>query len=62
MRYLLESSGFSEVDILYSDPMEDHFLEDISPDNEIARAFNTNVDKLNRALFNSPDYAAFGIK
>ena len=62
MRYMLESTGFSKVDILYSDPLQDHFLEDISPENELARAFNANVDKLNRALFNSPDYAAFGIK
>ncbi len=62
MRYMLESTGFSKVEILYSDPMEDHFLEDISPENEISRVFNANVDKLNRALFNSPDYAAFGIK
>jgi len=62
MRYMLESTGFSKVEILYSDPMEDHFLEDISPENKMAKAFNSNVDKLNKALFNSPDYAAFGIK
>ncbi|MEN8223073.1 MAG: class I SAM-dependent methyltransferase [Acidobacteriota bacterium] len=62
MRYMLESTGFSKVDIMYSDPLKDYFLEDISPENEMARAFNANVDKLNKALFNSPDYAAFGIK
>ncbi|MCK5222363.1 MAG: methyltransferase domain-containing protein [Candidatus Aminicenantes bacterium] len=62
MRYMLESTGFSKVEILYSDPLEDHFLEEISPDENIARVFNSNVDKLNRVLFTSPDYAAFGIK
>lgn len=62
MRYMLESTGFSKVEILYSDPLEDHFLEEISPEENIARVFNSNVDKLNRLLFTSPDYAAYGIK
>jgi len=62
MRYMLESTGFSKVEILYSDPLEDHFLEEIPPDENIARVFNSNVDKLNKVLFTSPDYAAFGIK
>ncbi len=62
MRYMFESTGFLKVEILYSDPLEDHFLEEISPDENIAKAFNSNVDKLNRVLFTSPDYAAFGIK
>lgn len=62
MRYMLESTGFNKVEILYSDPLEDHFLEEISPEENIARIFNSNVDKLNRLLFTSPDYAAYGIK
>lgn len=62
MRYMLESAGFSKVEIIYSEPLHTHFLEEIQPDKESAREFNSNVDKLNKILFNSPDYAVSGIK
>ncbi len=62
MRYLLESTGFSGVDILYSQPLESHYLEEISPDENNAKEFNSNVDRLNKILFSSPDYAVYGIK
>jgi O-antigen chain-terminating methyltransferase len=62
MRYLLENSGFSQVDIFYSAELVDEKLETIPPDNALAQPFNTNVDKLNQILFASPAYAVKGIK
>lgn len=62
MRYLLESTGFSDVSVIYSDDPVPERLEEIPPDNPLSRTFNTNVDKLNRILFDSPVYAITGIK
>ena len=62
MRYLLESSGFTQVNILYSEELNQEKLIEISPDTPTAREFNTNVDKLNKILFSSPVYAVTGIK
>lgn len=62
MRYLLENSGFSEVEILYSGELSDEKLETLPPDHELARIFNTNTDKLNELLFSPPSYAIKGIK
>ncbi len=63
MRYLLESSGFYDVEIIYSEgDLRDERLEEIAPDTEISRAFNTNVDKLNNILYSSIEYIVKGIK
>ncbi len=62
IRYMLESAGFSKVNILYSDPLKDLYLNEIPTEEQIAQIFNSNVDKLNKLLFTSPDYAAYGIK
>jgi O-antigen chain-terminating methyltransferase len=62
MRYLLESSGFSDVRIIYADELREEKLVEISPENRVAKEFNTNVDKLNKILFSSPVYAVTGIK
>lgn len=62
MRYLLESCGFSEVEIIYPEELPDEKLEELPPEEAIARPFNTNVDKLNKIIFSSPVYAAKGIK
>jgi O-antigen chain-terminating methyltransferase len=62
MRYLLENTGFSDVDIVYTGGFDREKLEAISPENHLAREFNTNVDKLNRLLYASPAYAVTGIK
>ena len=62
MRYLLESTGFVDVNIIYSEELVDEQLEGISPENLLAREFNTNVDKLNKLLYASPTYAVTGIK
>ena len=62
MRYLLESTGFSEVSLLYPEELPEEQLEGIGPENHLAREFNTNVDKLNKLLYASPVYAVKGIK
>ena len=62
LRYLLESTGFSEVSLLYPEELAEEQLEAISPENHLAREFNTNVDKLNKLLYASPVYAVKGIK
>ena len=62
MRYLLGSTGFSDISVIYSDDPIPEQLEEISTDNSLARTFNSNVDKLNKILFNSPIYAITGIK
>jgi O-antigen chain-terminating methyltransferase len=63
MRYLLESCGFFDVEVIYSENnLIDDRLETISPDNDIARVFNTNVDKINNILYASAEYTVKGIK
>lgn len=62
MRYLLESSGFSHVSIIYPEELNGELLTEINPENSIAREFNANVDKLNKLLYSSPIYAVTGIK
>jgi O-antigen chain-terminating methyltransferase len=62
MRYLVESCGFSDVSIIYGEALTVEQLEEISPENSVAREFNTNVDKLNKLLYASPVYAVTGTK
>lgn len=62
MRYLLESTGFREVNIIYPEELKEEQLEGISPENQLAREFNSNVDKLNKLLYASPIYAVTGKK
>lgn len=60
MRYLLENSGFSAVEILYgAEPLAEK-LEAIGPAESLARPFNGNVDRLNRLLFSACEYAVKG--
>lgn len=62
MRYLLESSGFSSVSVIYSGELSEERLVETAPENPWAREFNTNVDKLNKLLYASPAYAVTGVK
>ena len=62
MRYLLENSGFTDVNIIYSEGLQEERLVEISPEYAAAREFNTNVDKLNKLLYASPVYAVTGTK
>ncbi len=60
MRYLLENSGFSAVEILYGAEPQAEKLEAIGPGESLARPFNGNVDRLNRLLFSACEYAVKG--
>lgn len=62
MRYLLESSGFDGVNIIYSGELGEERLVAVSPDSPSAMEFNSNVDKLNKLLYSSPAYAVTGVK
>ena len=60
MRYLLENSGFSQVDVIFLDEMTEEKLVELGPHHELAKEFNTNVDKLNQLLYSAPTYAIHG--
>jgi O-antigen chain-terminating methyltransferase len=62
MRYLLESSGFTAVDILFGAEPEGEKLAAADAAAPLALAFNQNVDRLNRLLFSPSEYAAKGVK
>ena len=62
MRYLFENSGFSRVEIRYTGELPGEKLEDIPAENQLARVFNSNVDKLNQILFDAPSYAVKAMK
>lgn len=62
MRYLVESSGFENVRVIYGEELTDERLKEVSPEHQLALEFNTNVDKLNKILYASPVYAVTGHK
>jgi SAM-dependent methyltransferase len=62
MRYLLASSGFSDVDIIFTAEPENEKLRAIDPGNPLALPFNDNVDRLNHLLFSACEYAVKGVK
>lgn len=62
MRYLLESAGFSGVDVVFSETGTPEKLAEMDPALPQAAVFNGNVDKLNELLFNAPEYAVKGYK
>ena len=73
LQYLLQASGFSNVEIVYRAPIApegrlqkvtarpDHF-GDTAPDalTELVSSFNRNVDRLNDRMFSFQDFAAIG--
>lgn len=62
LKFLLESAGFEEVEILYSSPPEQEQLQVLPPGNENADIINSNIDKLNRLLYAPSNFAAVGLK
>jgi SAM-dependent methyltransferase len=62
MRYLLASSGFSAVEIIFTAEPENEKLRAITPENPLALPFNDNVDRLNQLLFSACEYAVKGVK
>jgi SAM-dependent methyltransferase len=68
-RYLWESVGFRQVNILYVSPYPPEMLlkemvrrDDESYEDETARVLNENVRRLNDLLYGYQDYAVIGIK
>lgn len=62
LKYLLESSGFADVQIKYSVPLEEEMLKTLPGADERTALLNTNIDSLNKLLFAPPNYAAIGYK
>lgn len=75
LQYLLQASGFSQVEIVYRAPIApdgrlrkvtarpEHF-GDTAPDTltELVSSFNSNVDRLNDRMFSFQDFAAIATK
>lgn len=62
LKYLLESSGFADVQIKYSEPLEEEMLKTLPGADERTALLNANIDSLNNLLFAPPNYAAIGYK
>jgi len=62
IKFLMESSGFEEVEIKYSSPIEEERLQDLPGADEVATILNQNIDKLNKLLYAPSNYAAIGKK
>jgi O-antigen chain-terminating methyltransferase len=62
MRYLLENSGFTAVEVTFSAEPEAEKLATVDPAAPQALPFNDNVDRLNRLLFSPSEYAVMGRK
>lgn len=62
LKFLLESSGFVDLEIKYSLPLEQEQLQTLPSADETASILNRNIDNLNKLLYAPPNYAAIGIK
>jgi len=62
IKFLMESSGFEEVKIEYSSPIEEERLQDLPEADEVSTVLNQNIDKLNKLLYSPSNYAAIGKK
>lgn len=68
-RFLWESLGFRQVEVLYLSPYPEEMKlkemirrEDDSYEDELARILNENVHSLNALLYGYQDYAVLGVK
>lgn len=62
LKFLLESSGFVDLEIKYSLPLEEEQLQTLPAADETASILNRNIDSLNKLLYAPPNYAAIGLK
>jgi O-antigen chain-terminating methyltransferase len=62
LKFLLESSGFEDVEINYSHELEQEQLQTLPDADETASILNRNIDNLNRLLYAPPNYSAIGLK
>ena len=62
LKFLLENAGFEDVEIKYSSELEEEKLQELPLSDEGSTITNRNVDKLNKLLYASSNYAAIGLK
>ncbi len=62
LQFLLESSGFKEVKIEYSVPLQEESLQLMPGNSDRDLIINANLDKLNRLLYAPSNYAAVAVK
>ncbi|MGB8953502.1 MAG: class I SAM-dependent methyltransferase [Candidatus Aminicenantales bacterium] len=62
LKFLLEASGFVEVEIKYSNELVQERLVNLPGTDETSRLLNQNIDSLNKLLYAAPNYAAIGKK
>lgn len=62
LRYLVESSGFTETEVLTSAPLEAESLQALPGADEKTAILNRNIDRLNALLYAPANYAVVGRK
>ncbi|MFW6139765.1 MAG: class I SAM-dependent methyltransferase [Acidobacteriota bacterium] len=62
LSFLLKSSGFEEIQIKYSAPLEKEKLKPLPEKDEITSLLNENFDKINNLLYAPSNYAAVAKK
>ncbi len=62
LKFLLESSGFAEVEVRYSAALGEERLSEVPGADDRAAALNADIDKLNALLYAPPNYAVIGKK
>jgi 2-polyprenyl-3-methyl-5-hydroxy-6-metoxy-1,4-benzoquinol methylase len=62
LKFLLESTGFENVELKYSESLEQEQLQTLPGSDEVTAIMNSNIDTLNKLLYAAPNYAAIGLK
>lgn len=62
LRFLADAAGFTGTEILYSGLIEPERLQPVPAADPAAEILNRDIDKLNRLLFASPNYAVVARK
>jgi len=62
LKFLLESSGFEDIEIHYSAPLEEEMLKTLPGADDLSSLLNQNIDSLNKLLYAPPNYAAIAFK
>ncbi|MBD3412857.1 MAG: methyltransferase domain-containing protein [Candidatus Aminicenantes bacterium] len=62
LSFLLQSSGFENIQINYSAPLENEKLKPLPEKDEATSLMNENIDKINGLLYAPSNYAAVAVK
>jgi O-antigen chain-terminating methyltransferase len=57
LKFLVESAGFTDVEVLFSEPLKEERLQALPGADETSAILNADIDALNRLLFAPPNYA-----